>query len=119
MRENVEPAKYPWEKIGDSWSTHEKKFETLEIPTEKTRVPQTTHDKKLRTHEIPSKKKLVIHELPTKARWHDGTRPTRHTMAHDPLKVAHSYMGKYVGNVMRKQNSISYSGEELTELYKE
>ena len=37
-------------------------------------------------------------------------------MAHDPLKVAHSYTGKDVGNVTRKQNSISYSGEESTAL---
>ena len=110
-------------------NSHEKKLGTHEIPTRKKLRPTKYPLKKLGSHKLPTtktedprnthEKKLMIHELPTKARWHDGTRPTRHTMAHNPLKVAHSYMGKYVGNVTRKQNSISYSGEELTELYKE
>ena len=69
--------------------------------------PQNTHEKK-----------LMIHELPTKAQWYNGTRPMRHAMAHDPLNVAQLYTGKYVRNVTGKQNSISYSGEELTELYR-
>ena len=58
----------------------------------------------------------MTRELPMKERWYDGTRPTRPTMARDPLNLAHSYMGKYVRNITGKQYSVSFSGEELTEL---
>ena len=58
----------------------------------------------------------MTHELPKKARWYDGTRPTRPTMARDPLNLAHSYMGNYVRNITGKQYSVSYSVEELAEL---
>ena len=78
---------------------------THKIPTRKIEDPQNTHGKKLMTH-----------KLPMKARWYDVTRPTRPTMARDPLNLAKSYMGKYVRNITEKQYSISYSGEELTEL---
>ena len=68
-RENFVPTKYPRQKTLDSRNTHKKKFVT----------PQNTHEKKFGTHEIP-----------TKARWHNGTRPTRRTMAHRPRNLAHS-----------------------------
>ena len=42
----------------DPRNTYEKKFQT--------------HEKKFGTHEIPTRKNYG----PTKARWHDGTRPT-------------------------------------------
>ena len=45
-------------KIMDPRNTYEKKFQT--------------HEKKFGTHEIPTRKNYG----PTKARWHDGTRPT-------------------------------------------
>ena len=77
----------------------------MKYPREKIEDPQNTHGKKLMTH-----------KLPMKARWYDVTRPTRPTMAREPLNLAKSYMGKYVRNITEKQYSISYSGEELTEL---
>ena len=58
----------------------------------------------------------MTHELPKKAPWYDGTRSTRPMKARDPLNLAHSYMGNYVRNITGKQYSVSYSGEELTEL---
>ena len=48
---DLEPTKYPREKIGDPWTTHE---DTM------------------------------------------GTRPTRPTMARDPLNLAHSYLKNFV-----------------------
>ena len=61
---------------------------------------------KIWTHEIPTRKKLGPPKNPrgkisdpqinqkyfchTKARWHDGTRPTRPTTARDPRNLAHS-----------------------------
>ena len=42
--------------------------------------------KKIWIHEIPKKKNCG----PTKARWHNGTKPTRPTMVRDPRNLAHS-----------------------------
>ena len=97
--------KYPREEIGDPPNTDEKKWGPTKYPREKSEDPRNTHGKKLMTH-----------ELPMKARWYDVTRPTRPTMARDPLNLAQSYMGKYVRNITGKQYSISYSREELTAL---
>ena len=83
-------TKYSQEKISDSRNTHEKKkldpqnthdknFVLTKYPQEKIFDPQNTHEKKLCTHEIP-----------TKTRWHDGTKITRPTMACDTQNLAHS-----------------------------
>ena len=94
-------------KILNRRNNHEKKFGIHEIPT-----------KKSGTHEIPARKNLgptkyrrekvwdprqkisgtrnthkkifSTNEMPTRAQWHDSTRPTRPTMAHDPRNLAHS-----------------------------
>ena len=69
-----------------------KKILTQEIATRKNFGPTNTHEKFLdprnnheknfldprNTHE----RKFWNHEVPTKARWHDGTKPTRLTIAH-------------------------------------
>ena len=70
------PTKYLPEKNLDPRNTHEKKNSD----------PRNTHEKKLCTHKIPTRKNYG----PTKARWHNGTRPTRLTMARDPRNLAHS-----------------------------
>ena len=57
-------------------------FEFSNYPREKNSDPRNTHEKKFQTHEIPTGKTFV----PTKARWHDGTRPT---LARDPQNLAH------------------------------
>ena len=56
------------------------KLKITRLPTpEKILDSRNTHEKKFGTHEIP-----------TKARWHDGTRPTRPTMVRDLRNLAHS-----------------------------
>ena len=77
------PAKHPREKILDPRNTHEKKFRTHEIPTRKNLDPWNTHKKKFWTHQLPTRKNLGPSKYPreknfrpTKARWHDSTRPT-------------------------------------------
>ena len=60
----LHPQKYPREKI---W--------THEISTRKNFGPRNTHEKSYG---------------PTKARWHDATKPTRPTMAGDPRNLPHS-----------------------------
>ena len=62
----IEPTKYPREKTLDQENTHEKNSGPTKYRREKVLVPRNTHEKKFRTHEIP-----------TKALWQDGTRPTR------------------------------------------
>ena len=58
-----------------------------EILSRKISTPRNTHEKKLWTHEIPTKKNFHY----TKARLHDGTRPTRPTMACDQVNLARSF----------------------------
>ena len=60
----------------DAQNNHEKIFEP-------TKNPQKNHQKKSSTHEIPTRTNFG----PTKARWHDGLRPT---MAQNPRNLAHS-----------------------------
>ena len=60
---------------------------------------ETSHEKKLdpgNTHE----KKFQSHEKPTKAQWHDGTRPTRPTMTRNPLNLVYS--------LKTNKNSLKY-----------
>ena len=71
--------------------THERKFWTHEIRTEKIWNPQNTHEKIFKSHKIHTWKKFSSHEIPSKAGWHHGTRPTRPTMARDPRNLAHSF----------------------------
>ena len=66
--------------------THEKKFGTYEIPTRKNLGPMKYPREKILDPRNPYEKIFG----PTKARWHDGTRPTRLTMARDPRNLAHS-----------------------------
>ena len=47
---------------------------------------QNLHEKKFWTYEIPTIKNFG----PAKSQWHDGSRPTRTTMARDPRNLAHS-----------------------------
>ena len=110
------PVKYPREEIGDPRNTDKKKFEPHKIPTRKKSGPTIYPREKIEDPRNNHEKKWMTHELPMKARWYDGTRPTRPMMARDPLNLAHSYMGKYVRNSTGKQYSISYSEEELAEL---
>ena len=44
-----------------------------------TKNPRNNHEEKIRSHDIP-----------TKARWYDGTKARRLAMARDPLNLAHS-----------------------------
>ena len=69
------PTKYPWQKSLDLLNTYDKNFWTDKIPTRR-----NTQEKKFRTH-----------KMPMKARWIDGTRPTRPTMTRDPRKLEHSF----------------------------
>ena len=71
------PTTYPWEKILNPRNTHEKKFWTHKMPTSKGFGPT----------KYPREKKFG----PTQERWHDNTRPTRPTIARDPLNLAHSF----------------------------
>ena len=50
-----------------------------------------THEKKIVDPRSTHEKKFVTHELPTKARWHDATKPTRPMIACDPRNLAHSF----------------------------
>ena len=59
-------TKYPQEKIWDPRNTHEKNSGPTNYPRQKTEDPRNTHEKK-----------LMVCELPTKARWYDGTIPTK------------------------------------------
>ena len=78
-RKNFRPTKYTQEKTWDSQNTHDKKG-----------VDQrNTHEKIFWTHEISTIKKNCTHEIPTKTRWHGGTRPTRPTIARIQRNLGH------------------------------
>ena len=72
----------------DSQNTHQKIYWTHEIPTRKILDLRNTRKKKIYTQEIPTRKNFG----PTKARWYDGTRPMRPTMASGPRNLAHSVL---------------------------
>ena len=80
-RESLGPTKYPREKILDPRNTHEKKLGPTKYPGESFLGPRNTHEQKFWAHEIP-----------TKARWRDGTKPTRPMMTHDPRILAQSLL---------------------------
>ena len=82
---NLGPTKYPREKILDPRNTHEKNLGPTKYPREKMWGSRNTHNKIFWTHRIPRRK---IFE-PTKAQWHDGTRPA---IARDPRNLAHSFL---------------------------
>ena len=85
--ENFRPTKYPRVKILDPRKTHERKLWNHEILTRKNLEPT----KYLRENILKSRniheKNIQAHEKPTKAQWHDGTRPT---MARDPRNLPYS-----------------------------
>ena len=62
-------------------NTHEENFGPTKYPQEKILNPRKTHEEKFWTHEIF-----------TKARWHDGIKPMRTTIARDPRNLAHSML---------------------------
>ena len=81
-----EPTKYSREKRSDPRNTHKKKFRTHEYPREnfgpikysgeKISDPLNTHEKKNLDPRNTYEKEFWTHEIPTKARWHNGTKPT-------------------------------------------
>ena len=84
-----------------------KHFEPTKVPTRKKLDPRDTHDKKFGTHE----KKLWTHKILTtknyglaKSWWHNGTRPTRPTMARDPQKFAYSVNSNQNVTIFRNQS---------------
>ena len=91
--------KFPREKILNPPNTHEEKFGTHEMPArknwgstkyqqEKIYDPRNTHEKNSGLTKYPQEK-IGDPRLPTKTQWHHGTRPTRPTIAHDPLNMSH------------------------------
>ena len=71
-------------------NTHEKKNLTHQILTRKILGPTRKNfrpTKHLETHETPRD-----NFRPTRARWHDGTKPMRPTIARDPRNLAHSIL---------------------------
>ena len=79
-RKNVGLNKYPRKTFLDSQNTHEKNLWPTRYPLEKPLDPQNTHEKKIGSHKIP-----------TKARWHNGTRPTRSLMVRNQRNLAHPF----------------------------
>ena len=80
------PTKHPQEMILDPRNTHGKTSGPTKYPREKISDARNIHDKKFRTQEAPTTK----NSGPSKAQWHNRTRPTRPTMARDPWDLAHS-----------------------------
>ena len=98
----LDPRKYPREK---TW-THEiptkKSFKPTKYPREKTLDPRNTHEKYYET---------------TKARWHDGTKPTRPTMAREPQNLARSIKHK-MRNIFLEKAYTECGGETLPRPFK-
>ena len=86
----LDPRKYPQEKIWTQEMPTKKRFRPTKYPREKILDPRNTHE----------------------ARWHDGTRPTRPTMAWVPQNLAHSstiyLMSKYLYNFDCLQKKTSF-----------
>ena len=78
-------------KIGPTKYSREKKIGPTEYPREKLLDPRNTHEEKLEPTKYP-RKKFWTHEIPTEARWHDGTKPTRPTIPRDPRNLAHCFL---------------------------
>ena len=84
-------ACFPYKKCLSFWS-----FYSLQNCTPKLTYARNTHEKKSQTREYPQEK-FQTHEIstinnfgPAKAQWHDSTKPTRSTIAHDTGNLAHS-----------------------------
>ena len=75
--------KYPRGKFWTDKVPTRKNFRPTKNPRGKILDPRNIHEKKFQTHEIP-----------TKARWHDGIKPMRTTttIARDPRNLAHSML---------------------------
>ena len=89
-RENFGPMKYPREKILDPPNIHEERLWTHETPTRKNLWPTKYPSENILDPRNTHEKNFWTHEIRTNARWHDGTRPTRPTIARDPRNLAHS-----------------------------
>ena len=76
--------------------THEGKFWTHEIPTRKSLEPMKCPGENILDPRNAHEKKFWTQEIPTKARWYNGTRPTRSTMARDPLNLVHPFLLQYL-----------------------
>ena len=68
-------TKYPRKKIRTHWILSKKKVRPIIYPREDNLDPRKTYEKNVG---------------PTKARWHNGTRPTKPAKAWDPQNLAHS-----------------------------
>lgn len=62
-------------------------------------------------------KKIWTHKIPTKARWHTGTRPSRPTMAHDPRNLAHLFKIKSRDTVFSEGQSKDLSDDNFHVFY--
>ena len=79
---------------------YKKTFWTHKIPTRKVLNPQNNHENNFGLTKYPHEKILdprntdekifCTHDIPTKAQWRDGTRPTKPMMAPDLRNLAHS-----------------------------
>ena len=67
----------------DPWDNHNKKFCTHEIPTWKIYLSKKYSPENVLKSQNVRDKIFRTHEIPKKTWWHDSTRPTRPTMAHD------------------------------------
>ena len=85
--ENFRPTKYPRVKILDPRKTHERKLWNHEILTRKNLEPTKYLRENILKSRNTHEKNMQAHEKPTKAQWHDGTRPT---MARDPRNLPYS-----------------------------
>ena len=71
--------------------THEKKFWIHEILRRKNLGPTKYQQENILDRRNTHERKFGTHEIPKKARWHDGTRPTRPTIARKPRNLARSF----------------------------
>ena len=90
-------------KIFESQNQPREKNWTPKIPTRKSFGPTKHLREKILDLRNTHEKKFETHETPTKARWHDATRPMRPTMLREPLNLAHSFQKKLnIQNIQRK-----------------
>ena len=91
-----EPTKFSWEKFWTDEITTRKNLGSTKYPRKKVGLTKYPPEKiwdplqKISDTRNTHKKIFSTNEMPTKAQWHDSTRPTRPTMAHDPRNLAHS-----------------------------
>ena len=87
QKQKIFESRNTYEKILDPQNTNDKEFWTHEIPTRKIFAPTKYPRKKNWTYEKSMRKNFRPTKYP---RRHDGTRPTRPTIARDALNLAHS-----------------------------